>query len=145
MKLDKIDFEIIALLEENAKLGNKELAGKIGLTVTPTYERIKRLERIGVISGYTAIIDKKKIGLGLKVYCHVSLKAHSSDLILEFESEVVKLTEISQSYHITGDSDYMLVVEVKDMEDYHKFLKLKLASLNNISNVQSTFVMSTLK
>ena len=145
MKLDEIDFKIIELLEENSKQGNKELAGKIGLSITPTYERIKRLERVGVIAGYKAIIDKEKVGLGLKVHCYVSLKAHSSELIEEFEMEVVKLDEVSECYHVTGNSDYTLVVEVKNMEDYHLFLISKLASLNNIANGQSAFVMSALK
>jgi Lrp/AsnC family leucine-responsive transcriptional regulator len=143
--LDDLDKKIIALLEENAKMGNKEIASEIGLSVTPTFERIKRLERNGVIKGYTAIIDKRKIGKGLKVICQVSLKAHNLDLLLGFEDEIVHLKEVSACYHIAGNYDYLLSIEVRDMDEYQRFLKEKLASIPNIANVQSSFVMSTLK
>lgn len=143
--LDDLDKKIIVLLEKNAKMGNKEIAAEIGLSVTPTFERIKRLERNGVIKGYTAIVDKRKIGKGLKVICQVSLKAHNLDLLLGFEDEIVHLKEVSACYHIAGNYDYLLSIEVRDMDEYQRFLKEKLASIPNIANVQSSFVMSTLK
>jgi Lrp/AsnC family leucine-responsive transcriptional regulator len=143
--LDTIDREILALLKSNAKMGNKEIAARIGLSVTPTFERIKRLERQGVILGYEAVLNKKAIGKGLKVLCQVSLKAHNLDLLLGFEDEIVHLDEVSACYHIAGDYDYLLSIEVRDMDEYQKFLKEKLASIANIANVQSSFVMSTLK
>lgn len=144
-KLDPVDERIIELLTANAKLGNKEIAAKIGLTVTPTYERIKRLERIGLIQGYTLRLNKKMIGKGLKVQCLVSLKEHHLDLLRSFEDKIVHFREVSECYHIAGDYDYILVIEVRDMEEYQHFLKEKLASIPSISNVQSSFVMSTVK
>lgn len=144
-KLDAVDERIIELLTANAKLGNKEIAAKIGLTVTPTYERIKRLERIGLIQGYTLRLNKKMIGKGLKVQCLVSLKEHHLDLLRSFEDKIVHFREVSECYHIAGDYDYILVIEVRDMEEYQHFLKEKLASIPSISNVQSSFVMSTVK
>lgn len=143
--LDAIDQKILVLLSSNAKMGNKEIAAEIGLTVTPTFERIKRLERIGVIEGYTTKLNKKSIGKGLHVICQVSLKAHNLDLLEGFENEVVHLHEVSACYHIAGDYDYLLSIEVRDMDEYQLFLKQKLASIPNIANVQSSFVMSTLK
>ena len=144
-KLDSIDEQIIQLLTCNAKLGNKEIAAKIGLTVTPTYERIKRLERIGLIQGYTLRLNKRMIGKGLKVQCSVSLKEHHLDLLQAFEDKIVHFSEVSECYHIAGDYDYILVIEVRDMDEYQYFLKEKLASIPSISNVQSSFVMSTVK
>lgn len=144
-KLDSIDEQIIQLLTGNAKLGNKEIAAKIGLTVTPTYERIKRLERIGMIQGYTLRLNKRMIGKGLKVQCSVSLKEHHLDLLQAFEDKIVHFSEVSECYHIAGDYDYILVIEVRDMDEYQHFLKEKLASIPSISNVQSSFVMSTVK
>lgn len=126
-------------------MGNKEIAARIGLSVTPTFERIKRMERHGVILGYEAVLNKKAIGKGLKVLCQVSLKAHNLDLLLGFEDEIVHLDEVSACYHIAGDYDYLLSIEVRDMDEYQKFLKEKLATIANIANVQSSFVMSTLK
>ena len=144
-QLDNLDKQIIKLLSENAKLSNKEIASKIGLTVTPTFERIKRLERIGLIQGYTVVLNKKMIGKGLKVQCLVSLKEHHLDLLKSFESKIVHFDEVSECYHIAGDYDYILVIEVGDMEEYQHFLKEKLASIPSISNVQSSFVMSNIK
>ncbi len=144
-QLDNLDKQIIDLLSENAKLSNKEIASKIGLTVTPTFERIKRLERIGMIKGYTVVLNKKMIGKGLKVQCLVSLKEHHLDLLKSFESKIVHFDEVSECYHIAGDYDYILVIEVGDMDEYQFFLKEKLASIPSISIVQSSFVMSTIK
>lgn len=144
-QLDDTDLKILEILQENSKLGNKEIAERIGLTVTPTFERIKRLERLRIIQSYTALVDKKAIGKGLKVLCQVSLKAHNLDLLLGFEDQVVYLDEVSACFHIAGNYDYLLTIEVGDMDEYQRFLKEKLASIPNIANVQSSFVMSTLK
>ena len=143
--IDSLDQQIIHLLLSNSKLGTKEIASKIGLSVTPTFERIKRLERKGIIKGYTAILDKKKIGKGLQVFCQVSLKSHNAEIIDGFEAEIVHLSEVSACYHIAGDFDYSLFIEVADMDEYQHFLKQKLANIPNIANVQTAFVMSTLK
>ena len=85
------------------------------------------------------------IGKGLKVQCLVSLKEHHLDLLKSFESKIVHFEEVSECYHIAGDYDYILVIEVGDMEEYQHFLKEKLASIPSISNVQSSFVMSNIK
>ena len=145
VQLDTIDLQILDLLSKNGKLGNKEIAAAIGLSTTPTFERFKRLEKKGIIKGYVAILDKKKIGKGLKVFCQVSLKSHNAEIIDGFEKEIVHLSEISACYHIAGDFDYSLFIEVADMDEYQQFLKQKLANIPNIANVQTAFVMSTLK
>ncbi len=145
VQLDTIDLQILDLLTKNGKLGNKEIAAVIGLSTTPTFERIKRLERNGIIKGYTAILDKKKIGKGLQVFCQVSLKSHNAEIIDGFEAEIIHLSEVTACYHIAGDFDYSLFIEVSDMDEYQHFLKQKLANIPNIANVQTAFVMSTLK
>jgi DNA-binding Lrp family transcriptional regulator len=144
-KLDRIDGEILEILKENSKIVTKEIALKVGLTVTPTYERIKRLERIGVITGYTACLNKKLIGKGLQVFCQVSLKEHNLELLESFEQMVVSFDEVSNCYHIAGDHDYALLIEVSDMGEYEAFLKQSLAKIPSIMNVQSSFVMSAIK
>ncbi|AEA43409.1 Lrp/AsnC family transcriptional regulator [Fluviicola taffensis] len=143
--LDSIDKQIIALLQSNGKMNNKEIAGKIGLSVTPTFERIKRLERIGVIQGYTALINRKAIGKELKVVCQVSLKSHEKEGIDVFESAIKELSEVSHAYHVAGATDYMLIIEVGNMEMYQDFLKNQLAGIPHIGQVNSSFVMSELK
>lgn len=143
--LDELDRKILTILSQDAKLANKEIAERIGLTVTPTFERIKRLERFGVIKRYIAELDKKAIDKGLLVVCQVSLKAHNIDVIKGFEDSITLLDEVSHCFHIAGDYDYLLQIETKDMEAYQTFLKTKLATIANIANVQSSFVMSKLK
>ncbi|MCB9195868.1 MAG: Lrp/AsnC family transcriptional regulator [Flavobacteriales bacterium] len=145
VKLDKIDKEILSRLKVHGKMSHKELAHLIGLTITPTYERVKRLERLGVIAGYTIKVDKSVIGKGLKVICHVSLKAHNHEVIANFEDSIVHLDEVSSCFHIAGAFDYSLLIEVENMQHYEYFLKEKLSKIPDISHVQSSFVMSELK
>lgn len=145
MNLDKIDLAIVEILMEDSKQGIKEIALQVGLTVSPTYERIKRLERNGTIESYTVRINKKALGKALQVLCQVSLKEHNSELIKVFEEKVVALSPVSVCYHLAGDHDYALLIEVADMDEYEKFLKHQLSTIPDISNVQSSFVLSTLK
>lgn len=144
-ELDTLDRKILEILSQNAKINHKELAAEIGLSITPTYERVKRLEQRGVILAYEAKINKQKIGRGLKVMCQLSLKSHTKDLLETFESAIVRLDEVSSCYHIAGNYDYLLHIEVKDMEAYSTFLKEKLATIPHIANVNSMFVMKNLK
>ena len=145
MVIDKIDVSLLNLLQSNTKLNTKELAQKVGLSVTPTYERIKRLEKEGYIKQYVAILDRKLIDKNLMVISFVSLILHSNDMQIEFEKSVIEYQEVIECFHVTGNYDYQLKVIVSDMEEYQAFIKNKLSSINNIANVQSSFVMSSLK
>ena len=145
MIIDKIDVSLLNLLQSNTKLNTKELAQKVGLSITPTYERIKRLEKEGYIKQYVAILDRKLIDKNLMVISFVSLILHLRDMQIEFEKSVIEYPEIIECFHVTGSYDYQLKVVVSDMEEYQLFIKNKLSSINNIANVQSSFVMSSLK
>ncbi len=145
MKLDIQDKKILNILQSNAKLSTKEVAERIGLTVTPTYERIKRLEKLGVISNYTIVLNKKLVGKTLEGFCNITLKEHAKKNINGFERAVIKLAEVKECYHVAGNFDYLIKVIVDDMEEYENFIKNKLASIDNIANVQSSFIMTTLK
>lgn len=144
-ELDDIDRQILELLQCNAKWSNKEIADKVGLTVTPTYERIRRMERLGIISGYVATIDRSVLGKELQVFCQVSLRNHQLDALNEFEKLVVQLDEVTACYHVAGSVDYTLLIEVRDMEAYQHFLKNKLTAIPHIGQVHSNFVMTALK
>jgi len=144
-RLDRIDEQILQMLRKNGKLGSKEIAAEVGLSVTPTYERIRRLERKGFIKGYVAILDKRKLDKSLRVLCNVQLKSHAAEFLESFESEVIKLGEVTSCFHIAGNFDYLLMIEISDMDEYADFLKQKLASIPHIATVQSSFVMRALK
>jgi len=143
--LDLIDKQIVNLLQQNSKANIKEIALKIGLTQTPTYERIKRLEKSGVIQQYVAVLNKEKIGFNVEVFCQVTLLVHSKELITKFEKAINKIDEVIECFHVAGNYDYLLKIIVKDMKSYQLFLKNKLSVLDSVGNVQSTFVMSSTK
>lgn len=143
--LDPTDRAILHLLQEDAFLTNKEIAARLDLTTTPVFERVKRLEREGYIRRYSALLDRRKIGLSLLVYCDVALKEHNRDFLLRFEESVVRLPEVLECHHVTGEYDYVLKVVARDMDDYQRFIKEKLAALENIGRVQSHFVMTEVK
>lgn len=143
--MDVIDRKIIKLLQEDAKQNTKEIAKKIGLTVSPTYERIKKLEESGVIKKYIAIIDRDKIGQKIMVYCQISLMKHSRELIDNFINAINSYPEVLVCQHVSGNYDFLLKVGVEDMNAYQKFVIERLSIIEGISNVQSSFVMSEIK
>jgi DNA-binding Lrp family transcriptional regulator len=143
--LDPIDLRILDLLQEDAKLTNKEIAAQLGMSTTPVYERIKKLEEKGYIRQYVALVDRKKLGLPLVAFCNVSLKEHSNKYLRIFEREVLSLHEVVECYHIAGAFDYLMKVLAEDMSTYQDFIVNKLAKLENIGNVQSSFVMTEVK
>jgi Lrp/AsnC family leucine-responsive transcriptional regulator len=145
IKLDDTDRKLLMLLQEDAKQTTKQLAYHLGLTVTPVFERIKRLEKQGVIDRYVAILNKEKIGRKLIAFCNVSIKEHSREYINHFEKQITKFPEVMECYHLAGMYDYILKVTIENMDAYHDFIYNKLASIDNIGNVRSSFVMNELK
>ncbi len=143
--LDPIDLRILDFLQRDAKITNKEIAAQLGMTTTPVYERIKKLEESSYIDRYVALVDKSKLGYGLMAFCNVSLKEHSSEYIKIFEKEILSLNEVIECHHIAGSFDYLLKVIAKDMTSYQDFIVNKLAGLENIGNVISSFVMTEVK
>jgi DNA-binding Lrp family transcriptional regulator len=144
-RLDEIDKKIVSELQRDGKLKLKELAAKLNMTNSPVFERIKRLESEGIITGYSAQVDPKVLGFKLVAYCSVTLENHHKETIEQFVSDVKDLPEILECYHIAGLFDYLLKIVVRDMEDYQYFVTQKLAILNNIARVQSSFVMTEIK
>lgn len=142
---DPYDIAILQEVQKNAKITIKDLSEKINLSPTPTFERLKKLEKEGYITGYHAKLGIKKLGLSLMVMCNVSLKNHQKDIIEKFQEEIIRFDEVKECYHIAGMYDYLLKIIVKDMDAYQQFVSKKLASLDNIGNVQSSFVMIELK
>jgi len=145
VQLDELDRQLLELLQTTAKRTIKEMAEQLHLSTTPVFERIKRLEKEGYIDRYVAVLNRKKVGLGLLVMCDVSLKEHNLDYIQQFETAVLQLKEVMECYHIAGAFDYLLKVVVTDMDAYQRFVKEKLATLDNIGRVQSYFVMTEVK
>lgn len=145
MNLDPIDEQLLGLLQFDSKQTNKELSNKLNLSVTAVYERIKKLERVGVISKYVAIVEKKKIDKNFVTFCSIKLIQHSKDYVVQFEREVAKLDEVLECYHISGDYDYLLKVIVSDMEAFREFMVKKLTTISHIGSTQSAFMINEVK
>lgn len=145
MKLDDIDRNLLLFLQQDSKQTTKELAYKLGLSVTAVYERIRKLENAGVIAKYVAILDRHKINRDFIVLCHVKLTQHIKEYVLQFEKEIMDLQEVTECFHVSGDYDYILKIGVKDMEDYRNFMLSKLTTLNHIASTHSSFMISEIK
>lgn len=145
MKFDAIDIKLLSLLQADSKKTTKEYANQLGLSTTAVYERIKRLEKSGVITGYVALVDLKKVNKAFLVFCHVKLIQHIKEYVLQFEREVQKLEEVAECYHISGDYDYILKIHVGDMEAYRDFMVTKLTAISNIGSTQSSFAINEVK
>jgi Lrp/AsnC family leucine-responsive transcriptional regulator len=145
MKLDTLDLSILKLLQKNSKLTNKALSTHLSLSVTAVYERIKKLEKTGIIKGYVALLSKEKLDQSFVAFCHVKLIQHTQDNVKQFEKEVIKINEVLECYHLSGDYDYLLKVHVKDMESYRKFMIEKLTNLDHIGSTHSMFMINEVK
>jgi Lrp/AsnC family leucine-responsive transcriptional regulator len=124
--MDTIDKKLLFLLQKDCKKTTKELSVKLNLSVTAVYERIKKLEREGIIQNYVALINRSKVNKAFVVFCHIKLIQHTREFLTKFESQVVKLSEILECHHVSGDYDYILKIAVRDMEEYREFLVTKL-------------------
>ncbi|GAA4272279.1 Lrp/AsnC family transcriptional regulator [Aquimarina gracilis] len=143
--MDTIDRSILLLLQKDGKITIKEIAERLNLTTTPIFERVKKLEREGYIKSYKAILDRKKVGFQLMAFCNITLNQHQKDFIKKFEKDIQRFPEVVECYHVAGMFDYLIKIYAEDMERYQDFLSNKLASLENISKVQSSFVMTEVK
>ena len=145
MELDKIDKKLLSLLQTDTKQTTKELSLLLNLSVTAVYERIKKMERLGIIQQYVALLNRSKINKGFVVFCHVKLVQHTREYIADFESEVVKLHEVLECFHVSGDYDYILKICVGNMEEYRDFMITKLTTLNHIGSTHSSFMIGEVK
>ena len=139
-ELDDIDLQILRIVQDNSRLTTKELAQKIHLSVTPTYERQRRLERMGYIKGYVAVLDANKMERGFMVFCNVSMKQINKQIASSFRDTVATWNEVTECYNISGDGDYLLKVCVSSMQKYQQFILDKLGDFPYISQVRSFFV-----
>ncbi len=143
--LDAIDLKILRLLQEDARLTTKELAGRVNLSTTPVFERLKRLEREGFIKKYVAVLDAEKLDLGFEVFCSVKLKQMTRDVAREFTRVIRDIPQVAECYNISGEYDYLLKIRARNMKDYNDFIINVLGTIDAIGSIQSSFVMDEIK
>jgi Lrp/AsnC family leucine-responsive transcriptional regulator len=143
MQLDKYDKKILAILQTEGKISNQDLAERVGLSPSPCLRRVKALEDAGVILGYKALLDAKKIELGLVALIQISMDKHTQERFNSFEREIKAIPEVLECLLITGQTaDYLLKVIVKDLDHYQKLLLQKITKIAGVTGVHSSFVLN---
>jgi Lrp/AsnC family transcriptional regulator, leucine-responsive regulatory protein len=143
--LDRIDRRILELLQQDGRSSVSQIARDVNLSVTPTLERVRRLEANGYIDGYSARLNPRKLGLGLLAYVEVSLDRTTADAFERFKSAMLTYEEVMDCHMVAGGFDYLLKVRVKDMESYRSFLGDRVASLRGVQQTHTYFVMEEVK
>lgn len=143
--LDAIDLHILRLLQQNSRWTTKEIATRVNLSTTPTFERIKKLERAGIIEGYGARVNAEKLGIKLNAFAEISLKDHSREAVRAFVDKIVSFPEVMECHYVTGGYDFMLKVLVPDIKAYNHFILEKLSEVPNIGKVESALSLSVEK
>lgn len=141
---DVLDKKILNLLQQDAMCTIKDIAKRLKLTTTPVHERIKKLEKSGIIKGYRAIVDNEQVEKSQVVLLQLHMEAYTPSNIAGFEKQVLKMPQVLECYHLAGTIDYQLKIIVKDIKEYDRFL-MTMASVRNVSVVSSQIVLHTVK
>ncbi|MDW5498865.1 Lrp/AsnC family transcriptional regulator [Serratia proteamaculans] len=145
MALSTTEMKILKLLQDDARVTNQELAEKIGMSASPCWRKVRKLEEDEVIQGYRAVLNRKKIGLGVMVFVRVSIDSHSEAEAKKFEEEVTSLDDVVACYSIGGDADFLLQVVASDLDSYADFAMSVVRRLPGIKEMQSMFVLKEIK
>lgn len=145
MKLDKFDRQILRVIQKNATISMAELSQQVGLSHTPCWRRVKKLETEKIILQKVTLLDNKKLNLGVSVFIYVSLKNHDGESLNDFENAVQSIEEVVECHTTSGDKDYLLKVMVESIEEYEFILKTKLTNLPLVDHLSSTFALKQVK
>jgi DNA-binding Lrp family transcriptional regulator len=143
--MDKVDTKILMQLQLDAKQNTKQIANKIGLSVTPTYERIRKMERSGIIKSYVVLLDRSKIEKEVVAYCQITLSKHQKSTVDSFERKMNSFPEIMECHHVSGNFDFLLKVVASNINEFHKFTTEKLSVFEEIATIHTVFVMKSAK
>lgn len=143
--LDRIDLTLLALLQRNGRISNAELAEQVALSASACLRRVQRLEQSGVLVGYSAQLDARRLGLGLQAFVRVQLKQHDAAAVAGFSDAVNRWDEVVACHALTGDMDYLLHVMVEDLDHFSRFLLDRLLQGGQVVDVNSSFVLRTVK
>jgi len=145
IRLDRIDLALLAILQREGRISNAELAERVSLSAAACLRRVQRLERDGVLTGYGALLDPARVGLGLQAFVRVQLARHDTDAIAEFTARINGWDEVVACHALTGDMDYLLHVVVQDLAHFSRFLLDHLLNASGVADVNSSFVLRTVK
>ena len=142
MDIDRFDRKILAVLQEDGRISNQDLADRIGLSPSPCLRRVRTLEESGIVTGYRALVNSKALGYTLMALIYIAMDAHTPERFENFEKEITKIPEVLECLLITGqDADYQIKVIVKDMEAYQELLLNRINRIQGVNGVHSSFVL----
>jgi len=144
-QLDKIDLEILKILQREGRVTNRELAERIGLSAAPCWHRVKRLEQAGIIDHYACVLSASKIGRQMKAIVGVTLVTRSTQARETFEAAIAEIEEVQYCFWVAGDCDYQLLVTATDLQGFENFLDTRLLTLASVANVKSQMALKTVK
>ena len=144
-KWTKVDKKILAILQEDATLSVAEVANRVGLSQSPCWRRINRLEEAGLIQRRVALLDAKKLGLGVVVFVNVRLSGHEEQTLQEFEQAISAYPEVTECYTMTGTMDFLLRIVVKDIQGYETFFRNHLSQMPAVREVHSSVAITQIK
>lgn len=145
MELDNFDIAILGVLRDDARASLQDISGKVGLSTTPCWNRIKKMEAEGVIQGYTVRIDQAAIGFTETIIVQVTLESHNDETLYSFGKALGEIPEVLEASLISGDYDYLIRIAVRDTRDYERLLREKLYRIPGIRHSKSSFVLRRLK
>ena len=144
-KLDRIDYKIVRALQADGRLTNLELAEAVGLSPSPCLRRLRKLEKSGIIAGYSAQIDGEGYGLPITVFMEIRLQSHTRDIVAGFERAVAALDNVLDCYVVSGATDYLLRVVLTDLKHYDRFLRTQIQVIPGIASIDSNFAIDRIK
>lgn len=145
VRLDKKDIAILSQLQQNADITNAELAHIVNLSPTPCFNRVKRLEQMGILNGKVSLVSASKLGLNVNVFIHVRLKEQDEEALEQFESAIAECPEVMECYLMTGDEDYLLRVLVPDIQALEKLILTHLTKIPGVANIRSSFALKQVR
>lgn len=144
-EIDRVDAEILARLQKDGRLSNARLASDLGLSETPCWRRLKRLEEAGIIEGYQAVLNRRKLGLGVMAFVQIGCVQHDEKATQAFHQAVLASANVLSCHNTTGEADYLLVVVAKDLDDYSQFVETVLRFLPGVTSIRSSLSLRELK
>lgn len=144
-ELDKIDLAILREIQVDGRLSNAKIAEKLSISETPCWRRLKRLESEGVVEGYQAVLNRKKLGYGVTGFAQITIGDHASDDPLIFEQEISNIPEILSCHNVTGDYDYLVQIVAKDLDAYGAFIRDRLRKLPGVASIHSNLSLRDVK
>jgi len=143
--LDEVDVQLLALLQQDGRITNADLAKKVGLSPPSVLQRVRVLEKAGLIKGYFGLLDAEKLGLRITALAMISLSLHQEQPIERFRRSINEIPEVLECYHVSGEFDFLLKIVVKDIRAYEQLIRERMSKIKGIQQIKTSFVLATTK